>query len=303
MLDKLQQIIGKGKIRQNVSLGVYSTFKLGGKAEYLVQAETEEDIINSVQAAHTFKLNITILGGISNVIIGEGGIKGIVIRNLTSDKKIIQDEKDFVLLEVSSGYYITRLAKETAEFGYEGIEFHYGLPGTIGGAVYMNSKWSGHQPTKYVGDAVYSIRTIDREEKQNTRDKAYLKFAYDYSFIQETKEIILNVTLKLKKNVPKQLTERCMQAMDYRRRTQPYGVATSGCFFKNVNGQSVGKMIDDLGLKGYSIGGAEISTIHANFIVNKQNATPEDVRKLVDYIKKKIKKAYNVDIEEEVIFL
>ena len=114
---------------------------------------------------------------------------------------------------------------------------------------------------------------------------------------------VTHKTQKLKKNVPKQLTERCMQAMDYRRRTQPYGVATSGCFFKNVNGQSVGKMIDDLGLKGYSIGGAEISTVHANFIVNKQNATPEDVRKLVDYIKKKIKKAYNVDIEEEVIFL
>lgn len=299
----LEQQLGSGRVRENVSLAPYSTFKIGGPAEYFFQAETDEDIVHAAKAAHEAKIPLHIFGGISNVVIGPEGLKGLVVKNHVSYKEIIEDADEYVVIRVAAGYNMTRLSKETAADGYAGLEYQFGLPGSVGGAIYMNSKWTAHGDTRYSGDPLISARLVDKEGNEKTVDHDYFNFAYDYSILQKTKEILLSVDFKLIKDDPEKLIAAGQDALAYRKRTQPFGVATSGCFFQNVDGQSAGKIIDEVGLKGYTIGGAKVSEKHANFIENTGSATAQDVQNLVSFVKKKVKEERNIDLVEEVICL
>ena len=300
MKEKLEAILGAGKIKHNMRLAPYSTFKTGGPAEYYFEAHEEEDILRAIKAAHALKLSIRILGGASNIVIDDRGIRGLVVRNMTATKKIVFEDNTHVVLHVSSGYSMTRLAKETAEAGLAGFEHHLGLPGTVGGALYMNSKWVDPDKTYYVGDNLVRAELVDLRGNMYVAPKAYFQFAYDYSILQKSGEHVVWIEFSLRKDDPTKLIEIGKTSLEYRKKTQPFGVATSGCFFKNVNGISAGKMIDELGLKGYRIGGAYVSDIHANFILNDGTATTEDVEKLIAEIKKRVKERYHVDLVQEV---
>ena len=303
-LNELEVQLGTGRIKTNVHLAPYTTFKVGGPAEYYFEAQSDGDIIKAIKAAHSLDLSVTIFGGVSNVVISDAGIKGLVIRNQNSAKKIIEETDDSVLLQVSSGYSMTRLAKETADNGWSGLEYHIGLPGTLGGAICMNSKWYLNPGTDrrevYAGDPLVKAMIVSPDGESTVVDRAYFKFAYDYSILQETKEILLWAQFKLKKVAPEISKVHAQTSLNYRKETQPMGIPSSGCYFKNVKGESVGKMIDELGLKGHSIGGAQISDKHANFIINRGGATSHDVKQLVEFIKAKVKEKYDIDLEEEV---
>lgn len=300
VLMRLQAILGRDRIKADFPLAPFTTFKMGGPAQYYIEALGEDDIVRSVGVAHALSLPLTILGGASNVVISDKGITGLVIRNKYAKKSIVADNGDYVLIEVGSGFPMTRLAKETAESGFAGVEYHIGLPGTVGGAIYMNSKWTN--PVCYVGDAVVSARLIDQSGTIREVDSDYFQFAYDTSILQKTHEIVLSVIFKLKKENAGSLIKRGKEALAYRRLTQPYGVATSGCFFRNIDGQSAGELIDRAGLKGTAVGGAIVSDTHANFILNR-DATYDDVKKLVTHVKKTIDEKYNVQLEEEILYL
>ncbi len=298
---ELEKIVGAGRIREDFVLAPYTTFKMGGPAEFFYEAHEEEDLIIGVKAAHTLGMPVRVLGGASNIVIRDEGIRGLVIRNLTSQRKTVSEDEKTVTQHISSGYSMTRLAKETAQEGLEGLEYHLGLPGTIGGAMFMNSKWvQPNDTTYYAGDAVIKAQLVALDGSTQIVTRDYFNFAYDYSKIQETHEMVVWLEMKFKKQDPEVLIEKGKKALEYRKQTQPFGVATSGCFFKNVNGQSAGKMIDDLGLKGYSVGNATVSDIHANFILNKGGATTDDVEKLIQEIKNRVHETYNVALEQEV---
>lgn len=303
-LNELEAQLGPGRIKTNVHLAPYTTFKVGGPAEYYFEAQSDDDIVKAIKTAHSLDLSVTIFGGVSNVVISDAGIKGLIIRNQNSSKKIIEETDDSVLLQVSSGYSMTRLAKETADNGWSGLEYHIGLPGTLGGAIYMNSKWylnlGKERKEVYAGDPLVKAMIVSPNGEATVVDRAYFKFGYDYSILQETKEILLWGQFRLKKVALEISQGHARDSLDYRKATQPMGVPSSGCYFKNVNGESVGKMIDELGLKGHSIGGAQISDKHANFIINTGGATSHDVKQLVEFIKTKVKEKYNIDLEEEV---
>lgn len=302
-LDTLEMKLGAGRVRHKVTLAPYTTFKIGGPAEYYFQALTEDDIIKAVKAAHELNLPLHMLGGVSNVVVGDKGLPGLSVRNIYSQKKVIEETKDEVWLQVSSGYNMTRLAHETAEDGYEGFEYHAGLPGTLGGALFMNSKWTAHPPIHYTGDDLIKALIVNHTGDVREEPHEYFQFAYDYSILQQTKEIVLWALFKLRKRDPKILISRTKEALEYRKKTQPFAVATSGCFFQNINGQSAGKIIDELGLKGLQVGGARVSEIHANFIINDGSAKAEDVKKLVQEIKRIVKEKRDIDLKEEVIIL
>jgi len=299
--SQLQSILGESRIKQDFILAPYTTFKSGGPAQYYFEAETHDDIVNAYNAALKLKLSFTILGGASNVVISDSGIQGLVVRNRTTHMEIIKEEGNDVCLSVSSGYSITRLAKETAQDGFSGLEYHMGLPGTVGGALFMNSKWTN--PVCYVGDVVHEATLIGGDGVLKTVDWDYFEFGYDQSILQKTHEVVLSVVFKLKKDDAQKLLARGQHALKYRKQTQPFGVATSGCFFRNVDGQSAGQLIDKAGLKGYKIGGAQVSEKHANFILNTDNAKTSDVEKLVEHIKNTVKNQYNVSLHEEVQFI
>lgn len=303
MLTQLEKYLGTGRVKTNVDLGPRSTFKLGGPAEFYFEAESDEDLINSVKAAHDLKIPYIILGGISNVVVGEEGIKGLVVKNLNSYKKLIEETESYVVLRVGSGYNMSRLAKETAESGYGGLEYQSGLPGSVGGGIAMNSGWYKHKPDKYVGDPVIQAFLVEEDGTTKTVNHDYFEFRYDHSIIKETHECIIWADFKLDKCPAAVLLQHAQDALDHRKKTQPYGVATSGCFFQNVDGVSAGKIIDEAGLKGFSIGGAQVSDVHANFIINTGDATPEDVSQLISHIKSVVKKTHNIDLHEEIVRL
>jgi UDP-N-acetylmuramate dehydrogenase len=291
----------KLQIKKNKELFPYLTLRTRTKAELYFEAKTREDLIKARQYAREMNLSFFILGGGSNLALTKEIIHGMVVKNSYAIAETIDETSEFVDLLVSSGYPVSRLVQLTVEKGYEGFENHKGLPGTVGGAVYMNSKWT--RPISYFSDCLLYAQIIDANGNERREEKKYFRFSYDYSILQKTKEIVLEAVFRLKKISSQILEKRAKEAFDYRLKTQPFGVATSGCFFRNPGKTSAGYLIDKTGLKGYSVGDFIVSDKHANFILNKGNGKPEDLRKLLSIVKSKVKKKFGVELEEEVILI
>ena len=225
---KLEEILGIGRVKKNFNLSPYLTLRTETSAQYYFEAESRADLLNAKRASLILKLPFFILGGGSNLAILKKKLNGLIIRNKYIYKKI-EKQNSHVLLTVSSGYPITKLAKELAEAGYEGLAYHFGLPGTVGGALYMNSKWT--KPLSYAGDSLVSANLVDKKGKIKVVAPSYFKFAYDQSILQKTKEMVLEAVFKLKKTDPQVTRKHANFAIEYRKKTQPFGVFTSGCFF------------------------------------------------------------------------
>jgi len=298
---QLEKILGKERVRNNILLAPFTTFKIGGPAQFFFEALSDDDLVHAVKSSAKLKLPITILGGTSNVIISDAGIKGLVVINRNIYKTIVCEEDKVVYLKVSSGYSMTRLAKETAEDGLTGLEFHLGLPGTVGGALFMNSKWTN--PVSYVGDTLTSAKLINPSGEIKIVNRDYFQFGYDQSILQKTKEIVIWAQFRLKKAKPQAVIEQGKKAFLYRKQTQPFGVFSSGCFFRNADGRSAGELIDKSGLKGFRIGGARVSDKHANFIINFNHASSDDIKKLISHIKREVYQKHNIKLQEEVVFI
>ncbi len=305
-------------IQTQVDLAKHTYFKLGGPADFFVEAKTKEELIEAVRYAIDQKLPYLVLGGGSNVLIGDLGFRGLVIKNRTSGVKIKGfaggidkgkvDLKE-AIIESDSGVTANYLIRYTLDEGLAGLEDMLGLPGTVGGAVYNNS----HHLDKLWGDHIVEVEVLDLEGKIKKYTQKECQFDYDYSIFHKTKETILSASFQLKRGDKAALWEIATAAVKRRSSTQPLGKPSSGCMFKNISladrmrlgvpTASAGYLIDKAGLKGLSVGGAVVSDIHANFIVNEGSATSSDVLDLVDIIKKSIKNKYGVNLEEEVILL
>ena len=289
----------ENRIKKDFDVSALTTFKVSLIARYYFYAESEQDLIDIINWANKNKIKLILIGGGSNILAAHTKIDAIVVKNGYIGKQIVKETDDYVLMKISSGYVVTRLAKETAEAGYSGLEWHFGLPGTVGGAIYMNSKWP--KPTYYFGNDLISAIILTSDGRIKTVDKEYFDFSYGYSSLQKTKDKLISAVFKLKKDDPEILKSRLREVMDYRRKTQPQGQKTAGCFFKNGSDYFAGEVIDKkLGLKGYCIGDACVSEEHANFIINIGNATAEDIIKLKDLIKSQAKEKYNIELVEEV---
>lgn len=307
-MEELMKQFGD-RIKPKKDLSPYFTLRTQTTAEYYLEAESREDIINAVKITSQHKIPLFFLGGGSNTIVLKGEIKGLVLRNMYMKKEVVTDEADYAEVLFSAGYPMSRVVNETVKEGLSGFEYHLGLPGSLGGAIFMNSKWTKN--LSYVGDNLISANIIDKEGNEKKVDRDYFNFAYDYSILQETGDILLEATFKLKKEDPEMLKKRAQEALAYRRETQPFGVATGGCFFQNISDEeqekhnlptkSAGYLIDKAGLKGTQVGGFQVSEKHANFVINKGKGTPEDLYKILNLIKSTIKEKYGVDLKEEVI--
>ncbi|MDP3974486.1 MAG: UDP-N-acetylmuramate dehydrogenase [bacterium] len=298
-------------LEKNVDLFKFTTLKSKSIAEYFFVAKTKQDLIDIYKLSITEKLPLTILGGGSNIALISNLICGIVVKNAYIDKKIIDQADENVYYQVSSGYPTNKLVLETIDEGLSGLEYHLGLPGSIGGAIYMNSKWTN--PLDYIGSHLEKAYVLTKEGEILERNQSYFNFAYDYSILQETKEILLDIVFKFKRDDKERLIEIANMSLEYRKKTQPSGVFTSGCFFRNITDEekkvrklisnSSGYLIDQCGLKGYQVGDFEISNDHANFIINKGKGKPEDLAKLLNLIKSKVKQKFNIDLREEVVLV
>lgn len=305
-------------LQSNIPLSKHTYFKLGGLADLFVEAKTKEELIEAVRYALAQKLPYLVLGGGSNVLVSDTGFRGLVIKNKSSgirlkgfaggvDKGKL-DLKE-VIVQADSGVTANYLINYTLDEGLAGLEDMLGLPGTVGGAVYNNS----HHLDKLWGDHITEVEVLTRTGEIKKYTQQECQFAYDYSIFHKTKETILSASFLLRRADKTTLREIATAAVKRRSSTQPLGLPSSGCMFKNITladkmrlgipTQSAGYLIDKAGLKGMRVGGASVSTVHANFIVNEGSATAQDVLSLVSQIKTQIKAKFGVDLHEEVFVI
>jgi UDP-N-acetylmuramate dehydrogenase len=316
----ITQSLGSDKLKLNEPLSYHTYFQIGGPADLLYEAKTADELISAVQSAILYKVPYLIIGGGSNILVTDAGFRGLVIKNKTSgiqlkgfaggvDKGRL-DLKE-AIVQADSGVPTNLLIRYTLDQGLAGLEDMLGLPGTVGGAVYNNS----HHLDKLFGDHIIEVVAISLEGEIKKYGQKELKFDYDYSLFHKTKETILSASFQLKRGDKEALWEVANAAVKRRATTQPLGVPSSGCMFKNIpladamrlgtpdTIQSVGYLLDKAGLKGLRVGGASVSEVHANFIVNDGTATSQDVLDLVKLIKAKIKVKFGVDLSEEVVII
>jgi UDP-N-acetylmuramate dehydrogenase len=308
-LNDLKQKFGD-RVKEHEPLARYTTFKIGGPADYFFEAKTTDELVAAIMLARERSIPMFILGGGSNILIGDRGIRGFVIKNSTGAirmkgmKGAVRGgaaQKGLVFVEAESGVMFNTLVRFTIEEGLSGLEMHLGLPGTVGGAIFMNSKWT--HPPGFVGDAVYQAEILTPENKRVTAPKAYFHFGYDTSSIQKTKDILLKVVFSLRSDTKERLWQIANESIAYRRDSQPQGVCTAGCAFKNISRAptSAGFLIDHAGLKGEHVGDAYISDVHANFIINRGKARAANVVQLIEKVRAKVKEKFGVILKEEII--
>ena len=307
LLNTLRENLGD-KLEYRKDLSPYLTMKMKTMAEYYFEPESIDDWMKALRIIDEFNIPYHVIGGGSNIAVMSDLIEGVVLKNSLRLFKIEHEADDYVDVTIGSGNPMSQLVSETIKRGWSGFEYQRGLPGTIGGAIYMNSKWT--DPLSYVGDTLLIGTIIDREGEVRIESRDYFNFSYDYSKLQDTKEVFLQGVFRLMKHDVGELEQRAKQVQDYRHKTQPFGVATGGCFFQNISekeqvkyslpSRSAGYLIDEVGLKGVKVGGFQISNKHANFIENVGNGNASDLTKLVNKIKSKVLEKYKVRLKLEV---
>ena len=287
------------KFKKNVLLKNYTTFQIGGPAKYFYIAKNKTELIEATKQAKKLKLPFFILGGGSNVLISDKGFNGLVIKNEARSFKV---EKEKIIAE--SGVILDKIIKAAVGAGLSGLEEGSGIPGTLGGAVYGNAGWP--RGGWAIGNFVETAELLMPSGKIKKVKKNWLSFGYRNSRLKEINEnkkpVILEVVLKLEKSGKRDLEKRCREILKIRSKKIPPGFS-AGSIFRNPSGKAAGYLIQKCGLKGKKIGQAQISEKHANFIVNLGGATAKDVKKLINLIKKSVKKKFKINLEEEIQFL
>ena len=298
--DKIIEIIGMENVKYNESMSKHTSFRVGGNADLFISVNTVEKLKKILELNNKLKLPITIVGNGSNLLVSDKGIRGIVIKYIGENYKIYNQSNDEIKVTVEAGMLNGKLAQILLKEGLTGFEFASGIPGTIGGAIFMNAGAYG----KEMKDIVEEVTYIDlSDEKIYTINQSECEFTYRNSKFERINSIIVSAKFKFSKENKEKIKNKMEEYRAKRIETQPCDKPNAGSTFKRGEDFITAKLIDEAGLKGYKIGGAEISTKHAGFIVNSGNATAEDIKKLIEYTQAEIMKKYNKKIEAEVRFI
>ncbi|MDD6845141.1 MAG: UDP-N-acetylmuramate dehydrogenase [Clostridia bacterium] len=293
IVTRLINITGKDNVRINEPMKNHTTFKIGGPAQYYVTPESVNQIQEVVSLCRNINIPLHVIGNGSNILVGDDGVDGVVLAlfNTFSDYEI----KDNVIT-AQAGMSLIKLAVIALREGLTGLEFASGIPGSVGGAVYMNAGAYDGQ----MKDVVTSVTVLDEAGNIRILGRDELDMGYRTSAVAKNNMIVLQVVIELKSGDKEQIKARMNQLSELRKQKQPLEYPSAGSTFKRPEGYFAGKLIADAGLKGYSIGGAAVSEKHAGFVVNMGGATAKDVVELTDYIKKRIMEQFGVTLELEV---
>jgi UDP-N-acetylmuramate dehydrogenase len=306
VVDRLRAILPEDRIGPHAPLARYTTFRIGGPADWLVDVRSTEELRRVIAAVREGGTPLTLLGGGSNVLIADQGIRGVVVRlRLTG---ISQPGADRVRAE--GGVTMNGLVRWTIMRGLAGLEAWAGTPGTVGGAIYGNAHFSGED----IGTLVLATRLVAPDGTWHEVPAADMRFAYDASRLQETGEILVSADFAVADGQNAEALRQVARAsLAFRKRTQPLALASAGCVFQNpVPGRdplpagmpaSAGALVDRAGLKAFRVGGASISTVHANFVVNDGTATAADVRAVIETARERVRERFGVTLRDEVVFL
>lgn len=281
----------RGKLLENEPLARYNTWRIGGPARYLALPADSEDVVRALELAHDRGLPWLVLGLGSNVLIKDGGFPGVVIR---MGKGLDRFEMKGATAIVGAGMPTPILARRTAEAGFVGVERFVGIPGTVGGGIFMNAGCHGAE----FAEIVTEVTVMDPRGKVKQLSRKQISFKYRASNLEG---IVLEAKLGLGEESPAKLKELQAKLFRWRKAGTPFDQPCCGSTFTNPTGsaKTAGMLIDECGLKGYTIGGAQVSTLHANYIINKGTATATDVLKVIEHIRKTVTKKTGVTLELE----
>jgi len=302
----LEKSFGVDRVKRGAPLAPLTTFKVGGPADILIETQNENEIVQAVKLAHAAGVTVTMLGGGSNVLIADGGIRGLVIRTKGGNVAPIGDR----LVRADAAVTINGLVRWTINHGVAGLEAWAGTPGTVGGAIYGNAHWKQIN----IGDLVESVRLLKPDGTLLQVPADRMEFDYDYSRLKRTREVVLWAAFRVTPGGdPAALRSVARESLAFRKRTQPLASPSAGCIFMNPDPvrdkvpagipPSAGALVDRAGLKGASRGGAKVSPTHANFIINDGSASAGEIYQLVEQCRGAVKDQFGVVLRNEIICL
>lgn len=301
LLDKtvkfITETVGEDHVLLNEPMSEHTTFKIGGEVPVFCKPQNKEQILALIKYFDENRVDYFVMGNGSNLLVNDKGFDGVIIQLLDdySDTEIFEENGAF-RVKAQAGARMWRLGMKIAEAGACGFEFATGIPGTIGGAVMMNAGAYGGE----IKDVVESVTVCDRQGNEIVLDTADMEFGYRRSIISKDDYIVLEVMLRLRKGDPAKIKDKIDELTQKRNSKQPLDIPSAGSTFKRPEGYFAAKLIDDAGLRGLKVGGAQVSEKHAGFVVNTGNATAADVIALTDMIKEKIFEYNGVKLELEV---
>lgn len=296
---------GAGRLVANAPLAPFTTFRVGGAADWLLETRSSDEIVRALALASSIGVPVTILGGGSNVLVADGGVRGLVIRPRGGAVARI----DATHVQADAAVTTNGLVRWAVLHGAAGLEAWAGTPGTVGGAIFGNAHYGGRN----IGELVESVELASRSGQVTRASRAELGFGYDRSRLQATREVLLTATFAVGHGEPGILRRTARESLAFRKRTQPLESPSAGCIFQNPQpGRdhvpdgipwSAGALVDRAGLKGASVGGARVSPAHGNFIVNVGGATAADIKQLVERCRREVRERFGVELRDEIVCL
>jgi UDP-N-acetylmuramate dehydrogenase len=303
--QRLRDALGAARVQRDTPLAPVTTFKVGGTADWLVHARRREDIGRALEIAREFGLPVTVLGGGSNVLIADAGLRGLVVRLHGGEVTRI----DAARIRADGGVTINGLVRWTISRGVAGLEAWAGTPGTVGGAIHGNAHFRG----RLISELIESVTLAALDGQTSDVPVGDMEFGYDYSRLHRTREVVISADFRVADGESDALRATARESLAFRKRTQPLESASAGCIFQNPDPErdvvpqgipwSAGALVDRAGLKDARAGRARVSTTHANFIVNEGGASAAEIRDLVERCKREVRSRFGVALREEIVYL
>lgn len=296
-LEEIRAILQEDSILVNEPMCAHTTFRVGGNVDYLLSPQTEEEAVALLRLFYNQGVDYVLLGNGSNVLVSDEGIRGFAIAfdSNFGEISIINTE-----ITAQAGALLVKIASEAYKAGLGGLEFASGIPGSLGGAVTMNAGAYGGE----MKNVVKSVRLFDRTVGEVvTKSCEEMEFSYRNSLAKSGRYVVLSAQLTLQAAEPGQIKARMDELRDQRVLKQPLEYPSAGSTFKRPEGYFAGKLIEDSGLKGYCVGGAQVSEKHAGFVINRDNATAEDVYRLIEDVRRIVYEQQGVELEPEVCMI
>jgi UDP-N-acetylmuramate dehydrogenase len=307
-LGKLAERLDRRYVKTDEPLAPYTTFRIGGPADVLFEATTADALANAVLAARELSVPYFVLGLGANVLIGDRGFRGLVIRN-TARHHEFRPDGDHCRLWTESGSVVKDLIQESVAKGWSGLEHYVGIPSTIGGAIWQNLHFLSPAPerdrTMFIAEVFESCEILSQENERKVVGPDYVKFGYDDTVFHHRADIVLAATFKLERRDSAVMHRILQENLSWRGGRHPWldWHPSAGSIFKKIEGVGAGRLVDKCGLKGFRVGDAQISHIHANIMVNLGHATARNVRELISVAQRKVEETCGVHLEPEIGFI
>jgi UDP-N-acetylmuramate dehydrogenase len=301
----LAALLDATRVTRDEPLAPYTTFQIGGPADIFYSATSADDLAHAITAARDLHVPFFVLGLGANILVGDRGFRGLVVRNVARSFRFSDDGH----LHAESGVVMADLIPEAVRRGWSGLEHYVGIPSTVGGAVWQNLHFLSPAPerdrTMFIADVVNSCDILDEEEARRTVGTDYLAFGYDDSVFHHRADYALAVTFQLAKGDPATMHRIIQENLSWRGSRHPWLQfhPSAGSIFRKIENVGAGRLIDQVGLKGYRIGDAQISHIHANIIVNLGGATARDVRTLIALAQTRVREELGHELTPEISFI